>query len=103
MTTELKVPTVPVEVDGMTINVPVGSLVPPTARAEKWVLEQTDRENWKLPTKPFVTTGHAEAMEFAYALDWYTGGHEITEGNSVYGGTKLWIVTSKGYYHYIGS
>lgn len=97
------VPTTPVRVEGITINVPVGPISEPSARAVKWFLAHQDKSNWKMPTEAFVTTSKESADEYAYCLDFYCGGHEMLEAQSAHGGTPVWLVTSKGYYHYIGA
>jgi hypothetical protein len=91
------------EIEGFEITIPVGSLDRPTDQCDKWFAEHQDASNWKLATRPFITTSKSVADDFAYTLDWYCGGHEIRESQSVYGGTRVWVVTSKGYYHYIGA
>lgn len=91
------------EIEGIEIRIPVGSLDRPTEQCDRWFAEHQDKTNWKLATRPFVTTSREVALDFAYTLDWYLGGHEIAESQSAYGGTPVWVVTSNGYYHYIGA
>lgn len=55
-------------------------------------------EDWKLATAAFVTTNLELARDVVSVLDLILGGHEIVmnfEGEIE--------VTSKGYYHYVGT
>lgn len=98
----MKVPTLPVEIKGgLTINIPVGSLVPPTGEMVALFDRHCDHRNWKMAVAPVYTFDRQHADDFAYTLDWYCGGHE-TEERQVPGGT-LYVVKSLGYYHYIGA
>ena len=99
----MKAATQTMTIDGIQIAIPTGSMDPPTALCNKWFDEHQDPTNWKLATKPFVTTSPDVARDFAYTLDWYCGGHEMRNEQSHWGGTPVWVVTSKGYYHYIGA
>lgn len=83
------------------INVPVGSLVPPTAYGEALFRACQDPRNWKYPVRPWSTQDRSLAEQFAYACDWYAGGHEWSEAPGC-GGT-IYTVQSRGYYHYIGA
>jgi len=83
--------------EGITVNIPAGSLDPPTEELTRIVEKLYNPTNWKLPTREFRTDNEHLARDVAYTLDWFLGGHEIRRE-----GTE-WVVTSKGYYHYIGA
>lgn len=88
-------------IDGITINVPVGSMDPPTELGRMVFESMCDPENWKCPTRP-AEVAPSVADEVAYALDWYLGGHERSETVRSDGHRSI-TLTSKGYYHYIGA
>jgi len=69
----------------------------PTARGEMNYKIMLNQANWKFPTHVCRCECETLAYEIAAACDWYLGGHELTEANGVY------LISSKGYYHYIGS
>lgn len=52
--------------------------------------------NWKLPTNPVHTKTMQQAQKLAEAIIFYVGGAEITTYCD-----NRYLVTSKGYYHYI--
>ena len=56
-----------------------------------------NKENWKFPTKEFITDKRGLAEMVADVLVFFTGGAEVS---FVFGGPIT--VSSKGYYHYIG-
>jgi len=91
----------PVTIDNITINVPVGSMDRPCELGEAVFKLIQDPTNWKLPTTAFETFDPYKAADVAYALNWYLGGHEIEtrwQADRI-----IYRVSSKGYYHYIGS
>ncbi len=55
-------------------------------------------KNWKLPTKPVWVKSRATAEKVAAAIAFFMGGAEIDEWCD-----NSFVVTSKGYYHYIGA
>jgi len=57
-----------------------------------------NKENWKLPPKPFVTKSYPLALQIENTYNHFLGGSEMT---ALSDGT--YKVTSKGYYHYIGA
>ncbi len=93
-----KSPTTEITLSGITINVPAGSMDEPTQFVKDIVNAMQNAQNWKLPTTSFRTMNADLAQDIAYGLDWFMGGHEMevdAEG--------FVVVTSKGYYHYIGA
>ena len=89
-------------IDGLTINIPVGSMDKPCEFGEAVVKLIQHPGNWKLSTGEFETSDIDKAERVAYALDWYMGGHEMREETEK-GGVTNYVVSSKGYYHYIGA
>jgi len=94
--------------EAVTIRIPVGSMDRPTAESEKIMKAHEDPRGWKYPIRPYMTLSQSEAEDYAYCLNWYCGGHESrTEERTIKldSGTKLvgtvYIVSSKGYYHYV--
>lgn len=85
----------------VTINVPVGAIVEPTAGYKAVFNDHCDPKNWKLPLKPARISSEAVAKAYADCVDFYCGGHEMT--TSEINGEVMYIVTSKGYYHYVGA
>lgn len=61
-----------------------------------------DPRGWKHPLPATWFAEEAFAKEVAAAMDFYYGGHEISHHVDEFGNHR-WIVTSRGYYHYIGS
>ncbi len=57
-----------------------------------------NKDNWKFPTKTFTTPNLDLAGEIADALIFFTGGAEVS-----FIGDRVVEVSSKGYYHYIGT
>jgi len=60
-------------------------------------LVQSDH-GWKYPTKPIKVVTLQEAQRMADALSFYLGGAEIFDTEK-----DGYVVTSRGYYHYIGA
>ena len=85
----------------ITLVVPVGMPEYPTDRAEAFMASVEDKTNWKGATSLFETTWMEEAEELAYALDFYLGGHE--ESVVIVDGIAHYLISSRGYYHYIGA
>ena len=106
-----KVKTVPVVVGGfeadtgaacsVTLEVPAELGTPPNAATEALMRKLHDPKGWKYPMKPYATFDESEADALAAAYDWYLGGHERTWEYIPQG--KLHVVTSRGYYHYVGA
>lgn len=106
-----KVATVPVVVTGyeaetgaacdIELRVPAEIGPPPTARAEAVMNEHVNPENWKGAVRPFATFDKSLADEVARCYDWYMSGHEMT-WEQIHQG-KVYVVKSKGYYHYCGA
>ncbi len=98
----MKAPTKTVEIQGIKIAIPVGSMDKPTPESERTMKEHEDPRGWKYPIQPYVTYSKSEADDLAYCYNWYLGGHEReTRVDSKF---KVYhIVSSKGYYHYIGA
>ena len=58
--------------------------------------KMSNKENWKMPPKPFVTKSYPLALQVENTFNHFLGGSEMTAlPNGEY------QVTSKGYYHYI--
>lgn len=74
----------------------------PSDRGEAGFKAIRNHENWKFATSRFETADRHLACEVAAACDWYLGGHEMEVKANPFGGS-LYVVTSKGYYHYIGA
>ena len=96
---EKPVPTVLKEIAGLSIRVPVGSLDKPSPESEAVMRQIQHPENWKLDTLQKFCATEDERDDLAYCLDWYMGGHEVEVSQS----GKGWYVSSRGYYHYVGS
>ena len=70
-----------------------------------------DPKNWKNATKPFETLSKKEAEDMRDAIVFFVGGAEVQSVESyvqhVEGLVRFpvtsYLVTSKGYYHYIGA
>lgn len=58
-----------------------------------------NNENWKLPTNPVMARSLKTAKKIAQAIMGFTGGAEIDNAPC----DNCFVVTSKGYYHYIGA
>lgn len=97
----MKARTRQIEVGGIKMNVPVGSLDKPTEDSERRFGASQDPENWKNPVSCYHTFNRSDAEDLAYCLDFYCGGHELTEVTTEKG--LLYGVSSKGYYHYVGA
>ena len=61
-----------------------------------------DVRGWKYPIKPVTCRTESFARELAAAMDFYYGGHELDARRDLDGGI-VWVVSSKGYYHYVGA
>lgn len=86
----------------LVVRVPAGSMDPPTDLGRKAMEAIQDPNNWKMPTRELRCRDLDTAMEVAYAMDWYMGGHELrTEVDAA--GRPDYVVSSRGYYHYIGA
>jgi hypothetical protein len=59
-----------------------------------------NKENYKLPTIPFVTDDEDEADKMMKAICYFVGG---AEKSKIGINGKTFTVTSRGYYHYIGA
>jgi hypothetical protein len=64
----------------------------------KIMKEYQNKENWKDPPKPVLVKTEEEAKKIADVFTYYLGGAEITTSP-----TGKFIVTSEGYYYYIGA
>ncbi len=100
MAVEHPVETIPVEVQGITIGVPVDHIVEPTEKAQALMNKLEDPENWKNPILMHFFYSPAEADELADCYDFYLGGHE--KETFPYDNGFRCGVSTKGYYHYIG-
>lgn len=76
------------------------SIETPTARAKQIFDAMCDKKNWKLATSAFVSSDAQLLREVAYALTFYTGGHEVTILDLAANTHKL---RSCGYYTYVGA
>lgn len=66
---------------------------------QRKIFEQVqNKENWKLATNPVIVRSKAMAEKVSDAIIFFVGGAEVKEVCS-----NKFIVTSKGYYHYIGA
>jgi len=84
------------------VRIPAGSMDPPTDLGRMAMEGVQDPTNWKLPTRELRCRDLEAAQDVAYAMDWYLGGHEMrTEIDAE--GRPDYVVSSKGYYHYIGA
>lgn len=75
------------------------SIAEPTKTATAVAKSMMNHANWKLPTTTLKFGPKVDDLrkETAYALDFYLGGHEETrEGDMI-------VLSSKGYYHYVGA
>jgi hypothetical protein len=61
-----------------------------------------DDRGWKYPIAAQRFTQEHLAFEVAAAMDFYYGGHEMTSHVNDAGET-VYVVSSHGYYHYIGA
>jgi hypothetical protein len=84
------------------VRVPVGPIVEPTAEAKRIMGTVQNKGNWKLATKPYYTFDADVARQLAYCYDFYFGGHELTKQVDFTGNGIVYVVTSKGYYFYVG-
>jgi hypothetical protein len=98
----MKAATRQVEYQGMTFELPVGSLDKPSAESERIMRSLQNARGWKYPQAPYYTTDLSSAEDLAYCYDWHLGGHEI-ENIIEPRRPILYRVSSKGYYHYIGA
>jgi hypothetical protein len=61
-----------------------------------------DARGWKYPIAAQRFTQEHLAFEVASAMDFYYGGHEMSSHVNEAGET-VYVVSSRGYYHYIGA
>jgi hypothetical protein len=61
-----------------------------------------DARGWKYPIAAQWFTQEHLAREVADAMDFYYGGHEMSSHTNEDGAT-VYIVSSRGYYHYVGA
>jgi len=57
-----------------------------------------NKENWKLPTRPIVCNTEEEAKDYFEAIIFFQGGAELNKTPN-----GRYLVTGKGYYHYVGA
>ena len=105
------VATVPVVVGGfeaetglaceVELLVPAELGAPPDAATDALMRKLHDPKGWKYAMKPYATFDKNEADALAAAYDWYLGGHEMTWEQIPHG--KVYVVTSRGYYYYVGA
>jgi hypothetical protein len=84
------------------VRIPAGSMDQPTELGRAAMEHVQDRANWKMPTRELRCWNQEAAMEVAYAMDWYMGGHEMRIEIDAYG-IPCYVVSSRGYYHYVGA
>lgn len=82
---------------------PKKSIILPSATIEKMtaraIMEAvTNPEGWKFATLPVMTDSEEAARKIEDAISYYCGGAEVDRVND-----ETFIVTSLGYYHYIGA
>jgi len=80
----------------------VCTITEPTEDMKAFLKLIEDPRGWKYPVTPICCSTKKYADEVAAAMDFYYGGHEMTAGRTT-GGKNVWLVGSKGYYHYVGS
>ena len=61
-----------------------------------------DPRGWKYPVPAQRFIDPRLAREVAAAMDFYYGGHEMAEF-TYEDGTTMYVVSSRGYYHYVGA
>jgi len=61
-----------------------------------------DVRGWKYPIATQKFTDQNLAIEVAEAMDFYYGGHEMSSYVN-FAGQTIYLVSSRGYYHYIGA
>ena len=86
----------------ITIRVPVGSMDTPTELGRKAMESVQNADNWKMPTRKLHCRSLEVAQEVAYAMNWYLGGHELQTVIDA-AGVADYVVSSRGYYHYVGA
>lgn len=84
------------------ILVPAGSMDTPTESGRLAMESIQDPTNWKMPTRELHCRSLDVAEEVAYAMDWYLGGHELRTVIDA-DGRPDYVVSSRGYYHYVGA
>jgi len=57
-----------------------------------------NKENWKFHTRPIRVRDEEDAKDLSDALSYFLGGSEVSVLPD-----RTYVVSSKGYYHYIGS
>lgn len=61
-----------------------------------------DPRGWKYPVPAQTSVCGQFAHELAAAMDFYYGGHEMVTFHDETG-APVWVVSSRGYYHYVGA
>jgi hypothetical protein len=61
-----------------------------------------DSRGWKYPVPAQWFVDEYLALEVAAAMDFYYGGHEMSQRVNE-AGEKRYVVSSRGYYHYVGA
>ena len=61
-----------------------------------------DPRGWKYPVAGYISVCGKFAHDLAKAMDFYYGGHEMLAFHDETG-APVWVVSSKGYYHYVGA
>ncbi len=74
----------------------------PTQAAIQLIDLAFDPSNWKLAVLPLRFEKLDLALQVAYGMDFYCGGHEWAEEHDA-NGKMTYVVSSKGYYHYVGA
>ena len=97
----MKAATKTVEIQGIKLEIPVGSMDKPSAESETIRKASQNPSNWKLAVTPYHTYDKGLAEDLAYCYDWYFGGHEAETIQTSRG--TLYGISSKGYYHYVGA
>jgi len=103
---ETKTITLPTEDGGIILAaVPVGPITEPSEAMKAIVNTYQDRDNWKRAMHPAAFASEALAREYAAAVDFYMGGHEFHDCTTPHVPSDMpcYVVTSKGYYHYVGA
>jgi hypothetical protein len=82
------------------------AITEPTEDMKAFLKLVEDPRGWKYPVTPICCSTKKYADEVAAAMDFYYGGHEMTEARTAGRGRHaktVWLVGSMGYYHYVGS
>lgn len=78
------------------------AITEPRAIIKAFLKTIEDPRGWKYPVKAQWFADEPLAAEVAAAMDFYYGGHEMSEHINE-AGERRWIVSSRGYYHYVGA